>query len=285
VKARRKKEVNVLSLFDGIGAARIALDRVGIRYDNYYASEIDGYAMKIMQNNYPDTIQVGDVTKLDGFTLPKVFLLVGGSPCTGFTRRGKKLNFADRRSSLIFEYYRLLCETRPKYFLLENVFMKREWLDVISSMLGVEPIKINSSLVSGQHRVRYYWTNIEGVTLPEDKQLAFSDVLEDVIDDVPHYDEADFRKRKKKQIRMNSIAIDPDKATTVMASNARTYEGNYTVMSNGLVRRTIPLEIERLQTIPDGYTRFVSNAQRYRALGNSFTVDVIAHILNYMKGV
>ena len=170
--------MNVLSLFDGMSCGRIALDRLGIKVDNYYASEIDKYAMKVSEANYPDIIQVGDITELDLSTLPKIDLIMGGSPCQGFSFAGKQLAFDDPRSALFFEFVRCVKELKPKYFLLENVRMKKEYLDVISEYMGVEPIMINSALVSAQNRVRYYWTNIPGIEQPEQRGIVLRDILE-----------------------------------------------------------------------------------------------------------
>jgi len=170
--------MNVLSLFDGMSCGRIALDRLGIKVDNYYASEIDKYAMKVSEANYPDIIQVGDVTELDTSILPNIDLIMGGSPCQGFSFAGKQLAFDDPRSALFFEFVRCVEELKPKYFLLENVRMKKEYLDVISEYMGVEPIMINSALVSAQNRVRYYWTNIPGVEQPEQRGIVLRDILE-----------------------------------------------------------------------------------------------------------
>ena len=170
--------MNVLSLFDGMSCGRIALERLGIQVDNYYASEIDKYAIQVSQANYPNIIQVGDVTELDTSTLPKIDLIMGGSPCQGFSFAGKQLAFDDPRSALFFEFVRCVEELKPKYFLLENVRMKKEYLDVISEYMGVEPIMINSALVSAQNRVRYYWTNIPGVEQPEQRGIVLRDILE-----------------------------------------------------------------------------------------------------------
>ncbi len=170
--------MNVLSLFDGMSCGRIALERLGIKVDNYYASEIDKYAMKVSEANYPDIIQVGDITELDLSTLPKIDLIMGGSPCQGFSFAGKQLAFDDPRSALFFEFVRCVDELKPKYFLLENVRMKKEYLDVISEYMGVEPIMINSALVSAQNRVRYYWTNILGIEQPEQRGIVLRDILE-----------------------------------------------------------------------------------------------------------
>jgi DNA-cytosine methyltransferase len=174
--------MRVVSLFDGMSCAQQALNRLGIKYEAYYASEIDKHAIKVTQANYPNTIQVGDVTLLDTEQFPLIDLLVGGSPCQGFSFAGKGLNFEDPRSKLFFEFVRVLKELQkinPKIkFLLENVRMKKEHQDIISKHLGVEPIKINSALVSAQNRVRLYWTNIEGVTQPKDKGILLKDIIE-----------------------------------------------------------------------------------------------------------
>ena len=171
--------MNVLSLFDGMSCGRIALERLGIQVDNYYASEIDKYAIKVSKANYPDIIQVGDVTELDTSTLPNIDLIMGGSPCQGFSIAGKQLAFDDPRSALFFEFVRCVKELQPKYFLLENVRMKKEYLDVISEYMGVEPIMINSALLSAQNRVRYYWTNIPNIEQPEQRGIVLRDILED----------------------------------------------------------------------------------------------------------
>ena len=170
--------MNVLSLFDGMSCGRIALDRLGIKVDNYYASEIDKYAMKVSEANYPDIIQVGDVTQLDTSTLPKIDLVMGGSPCQGFSVAGKGLAFDDPRSALFFEFVRCVKELKPKYFLLENVNMKKEYLNIITEYMGVEGIKINSALVSAQNRQRWYWTNITGIEQPEQRGIVLRDILE-----------------------------------------------------------------------------------------------------------
>jgi len=144
---------NVLSCFDGMSCGQIALNKIGIKYDNYFASEIDKHAIQVTQKNYPNTIQVGDITKVTSENLPKIDLLFGGSPCQGFSFAGKQLNFNDPRSKLFFEFVRLLKETKPKYFLLENVMMKQEHQDVITEHLGVKPIFINSKSYSPQEQI------------------------------------------------------------------------------------------------------------------------------------
>lgn len=172
--------MNVLSLFDGMSCGQIALNKLGIKYDKYFACEIDKYAMQVTQHNFPDTIQLGDVqfvTK-ETFGTHKIDLVIGGSPCQGFSFAGKQLNFEDPRSALFFEFVRLVKELKPKYFLLENVKMKKEYQNVITQYMGVEPIEINSALVSAQNRRRLYWTNIPNIEQPEDKGIVLKDIIE-----------------------------------------------------------------------------------------------------------
>lgn len=168
----------VLSLFDGMSCGQIALNRAGISYGKYYASEIDKHAIKVTQHNYPNTIQLGSVTEIKGTDLPQVDLLIGGSPCQGFSFSGKQLNFDDTRSKLFFEFVRLIKECKPKYWLLENVVMKKEFEQVITEHLGVEPIRINSALVSAQNRERLYWANFP-IEQPKDKGIKLINILED----------------------------------------------------------------------------------------------------------
>jgi site-specific DNA-cytosine methylase len=263
--------MRVLSLFDGMSCGRIALERAGIDVDLYFASEIDKYAIQVVQNNYPYTIQLGNVEELQSCDLPKIDLLIGGSPCQGFSFAGKQLNFDDPRSKLFFEYVRLLRELKPKYFLLENVKMRKESRDIISNELGVEPIEINSSLVSAQKRTRLYWTNIPNVTQPTDKGIKLKDVIE--------YGYADQDK---------SYCLD---ANYYKGGNLKSYFEKHRrqlVFSDDDMkeyRKLTPLECERLQTVPEGYTEGVSNTQRYKMLGNGWTVDVIAHIFKGLNGV
>lgn len=175
--------MNVLSLFDGIATGRLALERAGIKVDKYYASEIDKYAKQISSKNYPDIIQLGDVNNWQNWNIDwsSIDLLIGGSPCQGFSNAGKGLNFNDPRSALFFVYVDILNHIKiynPKVmFLLENVKMKKEWVNIISKYLGVEPVEINSSLVSAQNRQRYYWTNIAEIQQPEDKHIYLKDIL------------------------------------------------------------------------------------------------------------
>jgi len=174
--------MNVLSLFDGCSCGQLALSRAGIKVDNYYASEIDKHAIAVTMHNFPNTIQLGDIRGVKASGFPKIDLLLGGSPCQGFSNSGKGLNFDDPRSALFFEYVRILKELReinPEIkFLLENVKMKKEWVAVISEILGVEAIEINSALVSAQNRKRLYWVNFP-ISQPADRGILLKDILED----------------------------------------------------------------------------------------------------------
>jgi len=187
--------MKVLSLFDGMSCGQLALNRLGIKVDKYYASEIDKYAIQVTQANFPETIQIGDVCDVKGKDYQDIDIIFAGSPCQGFSQAGKGLAFDDPRSALFFEFIRLLKEIKPKYFLLENVKMKKEWLQIITEQVsacypeytnsnnlfggGIEPILINSSLLSAQSRQRYYWTNIPNVEQPEERGIVLRDILED----------------------------------------------------------------------------------------------------------
>ena len=382
--------MNVLSLFDGMSCGQIALDQLDIKVDNYYASEIDKWAMKVAKENYPNMQHVGDVTELKASDLPKIDLLIGGSPCQGFSFAGGQLAFDDPRSALFFEYVRLLKELKPKYFLLENVRMKKEFQDIITEYLGVEPIKINSSLVSAQNRVRLYWTNIPNVAQPKDRNIILRDVLEtnteekfDLSDKAvaymkrhrngkPRFDyhknplegkascivavqykgvpygvlekPCTLRETTETSAECHHVATaddinghdcikrvyaDSGKSPTLNACTGGNREPKVlvgrmvgrrlnpitgkrddynkdldivqrieprldeksgcltTVQKDNIVlepkyRKLTPLECERLQTVPDNYTSSVSNSQRYKMLGNGWTVDVIKHIF---KGI
>ncbi len=377
--------MNVLSLFDGMSCGQIALDRLGIQVDNYFASEVDKYAIQVTKTNFKNTVHVGDVTKINYlggelYTENGIFntggaidLLVGGSPCQGFSFAGKQLNFEDPRSKLFFEFVRLKNELNPKYFLLENVKMKREYQDVITECLGVQPILINSALVSAQNRKRLYWTNIPSSQLV-DRNIFLKDILESEVDEKYFLSEKGLDgmvlHKKKNESKGNGFGVQfidegTEKANTLLqryykdckdnaycvASRGRnpenptsrkaglptvqmlearedvktncltsvqkdnlvqigniynnkhnsvagrvyTDEGKSVTLSalgggggaktglykmNTGIRRLTPIECERLQTVPDNYTSSVSDTQRYRMLGNGWTVDVIVHIFN-----
>ncbi len=404
----------VLSLFDGMSCGQLALQKAGIKVKQYYAAEIDKYAIQVTQANFPDTIQLGDVTKVFAKDLPKIDLIIGGSPCQGFSFAGKGLNFEDPRSKLFFEFVRLRKECNPKWFFLENVRMKYEHELVISKFMGVEPIEINSALLSAQNRQRLYWTNINekpyglfgelkpDIPQPKDKGMLLKHILETDVSDKYRLSEKAVAKilrrnwskpqfeplktgailpknnsgqlsidsgttligcikfgrtdegkalRKEsmakgkdhtpfqaKQItgidfeKMNTITAATTKDNLVMQLNPSTEsngcqpyqqnriydtEGiapalmaqmsskthailekspclhgfehgtngqfNKQLANGGMVRRLTEVECERLQTVPDGYTNYVSSTQRYKMLGNGWTVDVIAYIFGFMK--
>ena len=282
---------NVLSLFDGISCGRVALERAGIGYENYYASEIDKFAIKVAQDNFPDTIQLGDVKGWREWDLQNIGLLMGGSPCQGFSISGKKLNFNDPRSKLFFDFVDILHHYKPKYFLFENVgSMNAEVKDKISDMLGVQPLHINSSLLSAQHRNRYYWTNIPQDKI-EPKEINFKDILETGVEKKYYYSDKVLERLDLTDIKRAGKAGYKAKGIEVMKCSpivARHYKGmqsqHYPVVKeiDGF-RKLTPIECERLQTLPDNYTQIVSNSQRYKAIGNGWTVDVITHILNNIK--
>ena len=343
-------EFNVLSVFDGMSCGRIALSRAGIRVDNYYASELDKYAIKVTQANWPNTIQLGDITKWREWDIDwaSIDLLIGGSPCQGFSFAGKQLAFDDPRSALFFEYVNILNHihtVNPDVkFLLENVKMKQEYLDIISDYLDCKPVFINSALVSAQNRQRYYWTNWE-FEEPDDKNIKLIDVLEQgVVDrdksfciDANYWKGGNLKTYFKKSRRQLVFEAKNGKKVTIKPEDiyqpvtfyeTRTQFGkeervrlsklkgrdttprdkkskhyivqphnkancivtvdsflNWVIDSDYFCRKLTTIECERLQTVPDNYTSCVSNTQRYKMLGNGWTVDVIAHIFRQWRPV
>jgi DNA-cytosine methyltransferase len=376
--------MNVLSLFDGMSCGRIALERCGFTVKNYWASEIDKYAMTVAKANWPDMVHIGDVRNViwpEMFDGEPIDLLIGGSPCQGFSWAGKRLNFDDPRSKLFFEFVRVLREAKPKWFLLENVNMKQEFQDIISEQLGVKPIRINSNIVSAQNRDRLYWTNIPMSSMPENKRIVLKDILEDGYTDrdKSHCLDANYFKggnlksyfEKRRRQLVFDLDENQNKSGMILAGeadlkghgyNRRVYstdgksptlaaasggnlepkvlypasivgrrlnedgvrkdndkdvpitqclevhendksrclstvekdvllsplpEGRYPDAYNEemrlMWRKLTPIECERLQTVPDNYTAHVSNTQRYRMLGNGWTVDVICHLLEGMR--
>jgi DNA-cytosine methyltransferase len=327
--------MNVVSYFDGMACGRLALEKAGIEVDEYFAYEIDKYAIKVALKNYPDIKQMGSVVDADWNNfdeLPNIGLFIGGSPCQGFSFAGKQLNFDDPRSALFFEWVRALEILRTKNpdikFLLENVKMKKEYERVITDALGVEPIEINSALVSAQNRKRLYWTNIEGVEQPEDrgillKNVVFGDAvacgrvvgrrldekgIRKDYSDIPTTQRYEMRTDHKSgalttvqkdnliltdkaleylgrevrggrthwDFKHHSDIRDP-KSSAVVANFFKGVPYNV-LIDEGCIRKFHPVECERLQTVPDNYTEGVSNTQRYKTLGNGWTIDVIAHI-------
>jgi len=388
--------IKVCSLFDGCSGTQMALKNLGVEVDQYFSSEIDKYAMQVTQKNFPETIQLGDITDIKGKDLPKIDLIVGGSPCQGFSFAGKQKAFKDERSALFFEFIRLLKEIKPKYFLLENVVMKKEFQQVITdevskiypqssngSLFGIEPIMINSAKLSAQNRKRLYWTNIPNVEQPEDLGIVLKDVLEVDTNEKPtknternlrhtkfpdeksltclasmykgagnngmtlvplktyntpkqvgvaadinghdslkrvysengksptlttmggghrepkvavtSYREVRTEKAKEERKRIKKetgkdhtpfrskelIPRDDGKVGAVTPSLNKDH--TISVKEEELTwRKLTPLECERLQTLPDNYTEGVSNTQRYKMIGNGFTIKVIEHILGNM---
>jgi site-specific DNA-cytosine methylase len=399
--------INVLSIFDGMSGAQLALQRAGIEVANYYAVEIDKYAIKVTQANFPNTIQLGDINNWREWNLPKIDLIIGGSPCQGFSAAGKHLNFDDPRSKLFFTFAEIIKTLKPTYWLMENVKMRKDYQEKISEYLGVQPVAINSALVSAQNRQRLYWANFP-ITQPEDKGLVLRDIIEsgEVDKDKAYALDASYYKggssdclkrlyydKHRRQVVIEGAAMrgrynEEGKAvqqiedngteksnalTTVQKDNllkvyalteARTEEakrirkehreqtgedwsprrgkelvprtdGKANCLTTGLTkehivciragtagdvaghdynkriysqegkaptlaaksggnlepkvaidevyyRKLTPLECERLQTVEDGYTNHVSNTQRYKMLGNGFTINVISHILKDM---
>ena len=375
--------MNVLSLFDGMSCGQLALQRADIDVENYFACEIDKYAMQITQKNFPNTFQWGDVTKIKMPTEGSIDLLMGGSPCQGFSFAGHQLNFDDPRSKLFFDFIRVLDAVKPKYVLLENVRMSQKSQDIISEAIGFEPQALDSKWVSGQKRFRlYWWGKLVGdyykqIPIPplEDKGIVLADILEDLpFDEAPNYLKGTWCGRVRGDLVKS---VDDDKAHCLTASMYKgqiptfvkskkpiqvgvandikgfdiikrvyspqgksptltTMQGghrqpkvaigrivnrrldehgtrkdnqlelpfttqlevsdgaksnclttvqkdNVVVSEDFLYRKLTPLECERLQTLPDNYTEGVSNTQRYKMIGNGWTVDVIAHILKGIK--
>jgi len=302
----RSQGINVLSLFDGISCGQVALERAGIEVNNYFASEIDKHAIKVTQSNYPKTIQIGDVTKVKGNELPKIDLLIGGSPCQGFSFSGKQLNFDDPRSKLFFEFVRLIKEVKPKYWLLENVVMKQEYQDVISQHLGVEPVKLNSALTSAQNRVRLYWANFD-ITEPTNQGIKLEDVLEDTEMIGPsairgrrlnkatilgrRLDERGKRKDYDKNVPITQCL--EVRATNRDKSNCLTTVAKDTVLTTMEIgrhpdafNRKLPfrnytkVERCRLMNLPDNYCDEISDNQTVKATGNGWEVGMITHLFN-----
>jgi DNA (cytosine-5)-methyltransferase 3A len=257
--------MNVLSLFDGISCGQIALNRAGIKYENYFSSEIDKYAIQVTQHNFPNTKQVGDVVNINVIDLPKIDLLIGGSPCQGFSFSGKKLNFEDPRSKLFFEFVRLKNGLQPKHWMLENNKMKKEYQDIISEHLGVEPIKINSALISPQNRERLYWTNIPNVQIPINRYIMLKDIIGEY-DGIWVYPRG-FNKGGLQHYK--------GKSPTITTSS---WEHNFFIFRNNQKESFTVEMCEKLQTLPIGYTNMLSKSKAIKHIGNGWTVDVIAHI-------
>jgi DNA (cytosine-5)-methyltransferase 3A len=286
--------MNVLSLFDGMSCGQIALNRLNIHYDKYYASEIDKNAIKVTQHNYPNTIQVGDVTKLRGGDFPKIDLLIGGSPCQDFSSlKFERKELQGDKSKLFYEYLRILKETNPKYFLLENVKMKEKSKLDLDNFLGVKGILINSNNFTAQNRDRYYWTNIPLEKIVT-KQYYIDNILLENVDkkyyckehQIKHYDSCRYLQSGNtvEVIDFYNKSIKYNKANCITPHSFRCDRSatNIVKMKNGL-RKLTENECEILQGVPIDYTNGVASSKRYHLLGNGWTVDVIAHIFSFIK--
>lgn len=311
--------MNVLSLFDGISSGMIALERAGITVDNYYSSEVDDSAIDVSNKNYPNIIRLGDITKINNEilnTLPKIDLILAGSPCQGFSRQGNCLNFNHPQSKLFFDFVRILNWIKEHNnddvkFLLENVDMKKEWRNTITEIIGVEPIYINSSLLSAQNRPRIYWSNIKNLKPPIDKKIMLKDILDNVnvsdfinhqgilVDDKFNEKELNLINVVDGEVRISQatkqgyiVAKDGDGVNlsfptsktrrgrvVTQKSNTLDKSCNVCVYYNGVLRKLNINELERLQTLPPGYTECVSENKRKSVIGNGWTIDIITHIL------
>lgn len=297
------KAINVLSLFDGMSCGRVALERAGIVIKNYFASEIDKYAIQISRKNYPDIIHLGDVNNWTNWNLPKIDLIIGGSPCQGFSIAGKQLNFDDPRSELFFKFIDILRYYDPKWFLLENVKMKKEYENVITEYMFVTPIEINSALVSAQNRKRLYWTNIPNVRCPEDRKIFLRDILEDNADIKYCVDKSKTvrtsgrgsginDKHNWDTIRVGIIGkggqgqriYSPEGKSVALSAlgggqGAKTglYDINYQI------RKLTPVECERLQTLPDNYTKYLDIKKYNMYIGQEIKNGGIKCLKKYVK--
>lgn len=312
--------INVLSLFDGLGGTRIALDRLGIDC-KYYASEIDKHSKAVCSANYPDIVDIGDIYTVKGADLPEIFLLAGGSPCQNLSSLGDRTGLDGVKSKLFWEYVRVLQETKPKYFILENVGgMLKKDEDIITATLGVSPILINSNCFTAQNRKRYYWTNLETTPIETPSDLVLKDILESNVEDryyVNSHLEYTYSLLKEEECWRNLPDTDPEKIIIVNARAAAKARGTTmggqssffkkysllkkapTVTASGLKQKMTrlvfadpetgkhrfptELECERLQGLPDNYTEVASSSQRYRMIGNGFSVPAIEYVLKDLK--
>ena len=280
-----------MSLFDGISCGKVALDRAGIKVKKYYASEIDKFAMQVSEKNHPDIIQFGDVTSWRSWDIDweNVGLLIGGSPCQGFSFAGKQLNFNDDRSKLFFVYVDILNHIKSVNpdvkFLLENVKMKAEWQDVISGYLGVKPIRINSALVSAAKRDRLYWANFD-VEMPDDKGITFDDINQHTTDWLSdtYIDKVSKWKAQQDPIANTTFIGTKSKLPCLTARGYNQSHSGMILISDGNKYRYLTNnEAELAMTLPVDYTAGITDRERARCLGNGWTVDVIAHIFTYLN--
>lgn len=282
--------MRVLSLFDGMSCGQLALNRAGIKVNKYYASEIDKHAIKITQTNFPNTIQLGDVTRWREWDIDwsSIDLLIGGSPCQGFSFAGKELNFEDTRSKLFFVYVNILNHIKQHNpnvkFLLENVIMKPRFQNVISEYLGVEPIHINSNVIAVANRNRLYWTNFE-VSPPKPNGITFDDIRQDVDEWLsPTYIEKVKNWKAQQDPIKNATLINAKQKLPILTARGhnQSHSGMILVTDGTRYRYLTNNEAERAMTVPDNYTSCVSDKESAKCLGNGWTVDVIAHILKHL---
>jgi len=274
--------MKILSLFDGISCARVAFDRAGIPVEAYIASEIDKYAIQVSEKNYPEIKRAGSVE----IVFPPIGwfdILIGGSPCQDLSiAKANRQGLKGKRSGLFYEYVRILKEAKPKFFVLENVasMPKEAKATITEELWGIEPVMINAALVSAQNRKRLFWVGkLAGdryeqvdIPLPEDRGIMLRDILESGEEEV-----------KPVALRNRGQGKKPEYNKTGRANSLTTVQTDSMVEENEVIRKLTPIECERLQGLPDNYTEGVSNTQRYKALGNAFNVDVIAHILKHLK--
>ena len=273
--------MNVLSLFDGMSCGQIALDQLGIKVDNYFASEIKETAIKVTKDNYPNTKHIGSVefvTK-EMFFNYKIDLLIGGSPCQDLTIiNNKKEGLNGSKSRLFYEYLRVLKEIKPKYFLLENVAsMKNSDKNIITKLLGVEPILINSDLVSAQHRRRLYWTNIPNIEQPKNKNIFLKDVI-----NYSNGREENMSDKKiafiKRKLPTMYVRVDGDKSLPITAKGYSAWNTQFITLPSGELRDLTLSEYKELQTIPSSYKIDLIKSKATDLIGDGWTVDVIKHI-------
>jgi len=294
--------MKILSLFDGISCARVALERAGIPVEEYYASEIDVYAMHISNKNYPDIIQIGSVNLLEldeswdynDILTNGVDLLIGGSPCQdlSISKSKTRKGLDGTKSSLFYEYVRILREVKPRWFILENVAsMSDESRDIISKELGVQPIELNAKDFSAQNRARYFWTNIPVKQPTELSSLVIEDILESEVDEKYYYSGFPVEIKDVTKNVIGTIGVaghdilkriynrNSKSATVTTCAGGNT---QHKIIHNARVRKLTPVEYERLQGLPTDYTKGLSDSQRYKCCGNAFNVDVVAHILKFI---
>lgn len=370
--------MNILSLFDGISCGRVALKRAGIPVEKYYASEIDPYAIKVSQKNYPDIIQLGDIRDWREWDIDfsKIDILFAGFPCQAWSVAGKQKGDDDPRGELIHHligiWKKIKRENPDLIFLFENVKMKKEFINYINDLFGCEPILINSSLVSGQNRERYYWTNIPGITQPRDRGILLKDILHESNGEALLKNYGVYKPQKEKSncidanywkgvgnhaqrtqifVPLDEYIVPFDKTLKIIEKEVErgkvgyfkqdsqanrvyyihtksvtlcgeagggaakmgqylfgcltpdrlekrqngqrfskgekfytlTAQDQYGILIEGYIRKLTPIECERLQTLEDNYTEGISNSQRYKCIGNGWTVDVIVHILSFLR--